>query len=215
MALEQYLQELKKIRLLAPEEEASLWQGYKQRGDLECRAKLIEHYQPLVFKVASRGLAGNSSVMDVIQEGTIGLIEAVESYDPSRGVAFSLFAVHRIRGRMLNYLKREGGLDWEYIDSPAGQADSGVTMADLLVDSSADVSRQAEHNFLVEQVKQAMDRLPLKEQLVVSGVFLDEREPRQLAQSLDMSISHLYRLQKQGIRRMRGMLSKLMQEMKL
>jgi RNA polymerase sporulation-specific sigma factor len=56
-----------------------------------------------------------------------------------------------------------------------------------------------------------MQRLPAKEQLVLSGVFLEEQEPKELAETLDMSISHIYRLQKQGIRRIRGMLSKFMQ----
>ena len=45
--------------------------------------------------------------MDLIQEGTVGLIEAVERYDPDKNVAFSLYAVHRIRGRILNYLNKE------------------------------------------------------------------------------------------------------------
>jgi len=53
--------------------------------------------------------------------------------------------------------------------------------------------------------------LPANEQTVLSGVFLQDLEPKQLAESLDMSISHIYRLQKQGIRRVRGMLSKFMQ----
>jgi RNA polymerase sporulation-specific sigma factor len=82
------------------------------------------------------------------------------------------------------------------------------------VDGAAEVAVKAEHNFLVEQVKSAMDRLPPKEQMVLSGMYLEEREPKQLAESLDMSLSHIYRLQKQGIRRVRGMLSRLMQEMK-
>ena len=55
-----------------------------------------------------------------------------------------------------------------------------------------------------------MERLPTNEQAVLSGVFLEEREAKQLAESLDMSISHIYRLQKQGIRRVRGMLSQFM-----
>jgi RNA polymerase sporulation-specific sigma factor len=215
MAWEQYLQELKKVRLLTPEEEQILWRGWKDDGDLDCRRRLIEHYQPLVFKVAAHWRANDPAIMDIIQEGTIGLIEAVESFDYNRGVAFSLFAVHRIRGRILTYMEREGKLKWDSIDSPAGNQEQAGTVADQLVDAGADVSRQAEQNFLMDQIKKAMNRLPVKEQLAVSGAFLEEREPKQLAESLDVSVSHLYRLQKQGIRRMRGMLSKLMQEMKL
>lgn len=213
MIFEQYLTELKKIQLLEPAEEAALWQGYKADGDLNSRRKLIEHYQPLVFKITGRWRS-ESFTMDLIQEGTVGLIEAVESYDHTRGVAFSLFASHRIRGRILNFIEQEGNLDWARLDGPPADGSGSATLGDLLVDTAVDIPLEAEHNFVVEQVKLALNRLPAKEQLVMSGMFLDEREPKQLAQSLDISVSHLYRLQKQGVRRMRGLLSKLMHEMK-
>jgi RNA polymerase sporulation-specific sigma factor len=210
MMLQQYVKELKKIHMLSREEEETLWCEYKDHADLNCRSKIIEHYQPLVFKIATGWRLDESTIMDMIQEGTVGLIEAVEKYDHQRGVAFSLYASQRIRGRMLNYMEREGKFGVTYIDSPlSGEQDR--TLGDLLVDTGAGVSSQAEHNYLVEQVRNAMERLPVKEQAVLSGVFLEDCEPKQLAESLDMSISHIYRLQKQGIRRVRGMLSKFMQ----
>ena len=46
-------------------------------------------------------------VMDCVQEGTVGLIEAVERFDYAKGVAFSLYAVHRVRGRILDYLRKK------------------------------------------------------------------------------------------------------------
>jgi RNA polymerase sporulation-specific sigma factor len=214
MALRQYLTELKKIRLLDIDEEKRLWLAYKENGDLDSRGKIIEHYQPLVFKVALRWRIDEPALLDLIQEGTVGLIEAVESYDYTRGVAFSLYAFHRIHGRMMNFSAREGKLNWVYMDSPVAQEDTSLTLADFLVDGAAAVAVQAEQNFLLEQVKTAMGRLPANEQLVLSGMYLEEREPRQLAEALDMSLSHIYRLQKQGIRRVRGMLSRLMQDMK-
>jgi len=200
MILNQYLKELKKIQLLSREEESELWLGYKDNNDLNCRSKIIEHYQPLVFKATTSWRLNETIVMDIIQEGTVGLIEAVEHYDYQRGVAFSLYAMHRIRGRMLNYMEREGKLSLLDVS----------TLNDLLVDDRDEVSSLAERNYLVQQVKNAMERLPVNEQAVLSGVFLEDREPKQLAESLDMSISHIYRLQKQGIRRVRGMLSKFM-----
>jgi RNA polymerase sporulation-specific sigma factor len=214
MALGQYLAELKKIRLLDSDEERRLWLAYKENGDLDSRRKIIEHYQPLVFKVALGWRIDEPALLDLIQEGTVGLIESAESYDHTRGVAFSLYAFHRIRGRMMNYSAREGKLNWVYMDSPVAQEDGPLTLADFLVDGAATVAVQAEQKFLVEQVKTAMGRLPANEQLVLSGMYLEEREPKQLAEALDMSLSHIYRLQKQGIRRVRGMLSRLMQDMK-
>lgn len=210
MQLKQYLSELNKVRLLEPEEEQQLWLAYKKTESLECRRRLIESYQPLVFKAAVCWQADEATLMDIIQEGTVGLIEAVENYDHTRGVAFSLYAAHRIRGRMLNYMKKEGKHNFTYIDSPLSTHGDAGTLSDLLIDTALPVAQQAERNFLVAQVKSALDRLPAKEQLVLNGVFLEDQEPKQLAEKLDLSISHVYRLQKQGIRRIRGMLSKFM-----
>ena len=116
MRLEEYIKELQNVQLLSQEEEATLWQRYKTQGDMAARRHLIESYQPLVFQQALpyRSFSG---IMDVIQEGTVGLIEAVERYEPARSVAFSLFAVHRIRGRMLDFLKKEGASDVACMDA--------------------------------------------------------------------------------------------------
>jgi RNA polymerase sporulation-specific sigma factor len=203
MILNQFLAELKKIRLLDKEEEILLWRGYKEDGDSECRRQLIEHYQPLVFKALSGWHLDEGTLLDVIQEGTIGLIEAVENFDHRRGVAFSLYALHRIRGRMLTYLGKEG--KWDTVS-----VEDTVDIREYFADA-AEVAHQVERSYLVAQVKDAMDRLPLKEQAVLSGMFLEDREAKQLAESMDLSLSHIYRLQKQGIRRIRGMLAKFMQ----
>lgn len=211
MLFEHYLTELKKIELLTSAEEQQLWQGYKSAGDLECRRKLIEHYQPLVFKAVMRWRNTPAVLMDLVQEGTVGLIEAAESYQPERGVAFGLFALHRIKGRMLTYLEKEGKRDWISMDAPTSEE---VTIGELLMDTAAAVPDQAERNYLLEQLRAALSRLPAQEQAVLSGVYLDDQEPRELADKLNLSVSHIYRLQKQGLRRVRGMLSRLMHELK-
>lgn len=212
MLFEHYIAELKKISLLQPAQEQLLWQAYKEMGNADARRKLIEHYQPLVFKAVIRWRSSPAVMMDLVQEGTVGLIEAVETYQPERGVAFSLFAFHRIRGRILTYLEKEGKRNWLSIDSPIGDQDT--SLSELLLDTAAPVSEQAEHKFLIEQLHSAMGRLPAQEQAVLSGVYLDEQEPKELADQLNLSLSHIYRLQKQGLRRVRGMLSRLMYEIK-
>ena len=198
--------------MLSPEEEGRLWRAYKNDGSEESRARLIESYQPLVFKVALRYRVTESVLMDIIQEGTIGLIEAVERYDHTRGVAFSLFAYHRIRGRMLSYMEREGEKEHASIDISAYDGDGQVTLADLIEDTAPLAADVAEQNVLLSEVKQAMRRLPAKEQLVLAGVYLDDREPKRLAEEMNLSPSHIYRLQKQGIRRVRGMLSRFIKQ---
>lgn len=207
--LEDYLQELQKITLLQPDEEAALWQAYKEGGDAGARSRLIEQYQPLVFKEAMRWNIHTDLLLDALQEGTLGLMEAVERYDHSRGVAFPLFAVHRIRGAILDYLKREGAVSAMSLDAPDEQ---GLTLQDTLCDDSQDPAEAASRQFLLEKVSGVLQRLPEKEQAVVEGVYLKDVEQKHLAKALDISLLYVYRLQKRGIRRVRGMLSRFIHD---
>ncbi len=207
MRFEDYIRELSEIETLDPEREEALWRAFKEERDEEARREIIQSYQPLVFRNALPYRAMDS-VMDLIQEGTVGLIEAVESYDHRRGVAFSLFAVHRIRGRMMNFLKREGDSALACIDGTLDE--NGLSLKDRLVDTAASVPEQAEVHELSARVREALSRLPNKERLVLEQVFLGSAEVRDVAAQMNLSTSHIYRLQKTGIRRIRGMLSKFM-----
>ena len=207
MQLADYLKELRKVKTLDLEEEQALWAAFKERGDEGARQRLIESYQPLVFKQAAP-FAQLDCALDLIQEGTVGLIEAAERYDHTRGVAFSLFAVHRIRGRMMDFLRREGQVDIACIEE-AMEGSSG-SIKENLVDVAASVPEQAESHELAAKLHQAMARLPDKERAVLEGMYWSSEDAAGMADTLNVSSSHVYRLQKNGIRRIRGMLSRFM-----
>ncbi len=203
--MEEYLRELSHVKLLEPEEEQGLWLRYRQQKDEEARRLIIESYQPLVFRTALP-YRTMENIMDVIQEGTVGLIEAVEGFDPSRGVAFSLYAVHRIRGRMLDFLGKEHAADTPCMDAQYGEM--GLTWKECLVDEGPSVQEQAEMDELAGRLRQAMERLPGKERAVLEDIYLKSGKVTDAAERLQVSAAHVYRLQKTGIRRIRGMLSK-------
>lgn len=202
-----YVKKLSDVQKLTPEEERQLWCAYKEHGDEAARRRLIESYQPLVFRevMPYRTLP---TVMDAVQEGTIGLIEAVEHYEPTRGVAFSLYAVHRVRGRIRNFLRREGQADLPCLEAQTGAAE---TAKELLVDVCPSVAEVAEHHTLVGVLGAAMERLPARERLVLEGVTIAGAPARTMADTLGVTPAQIYRLQKNGIRRIRGMLSRFMQ----
>ena len=205
MRLEEYLVELQKIKILSPNEEQELWKRFKIHQEAAARQKLIESYQPLVFKVAMP-YRDMENIMDMIQEGTVGLIEAAESYNVDRGVAFSLYAVHRIRGRMIDFLRREGRVDLPCINNDF------IEQAVEVADYGPSVSEQVETHEMIGRLRQAMNRLPHNERTVLESIYLDSQEARTVAQKLELSVSHIYRLQKQGIKRVRGMLSRFMKK---
>ncbi len=202
-----YVKKLADVQKLAPAEEGELWRAYKERGDEAARRTIIESYQPLVFRevMPYRALP---AVMDAVQEGTIGLIEAVERYDPARGVAFSLYAVHRVRGRILDFLRREGRVDLPCLEA---ETEAYETAKELLVDERPSVAELAEHHALVGVLGAAMERLPARERLVLEGVTIGGARAQTMAESLGVTPAHIYRLQQNGIRRIRGMLSRFMQ----
>jgi len=91
--------------------ERELWRRYKQEGDMEARAELIRRYMPLVRQHAEMTVGrfmANISVHDLEACGYIGLIQAVEAYDPARGVRFSTFSKKRIVGAMIDMLRAGG-----------------------------------------------------------------------------------------------------------
>jgi len=90
----------------------ALWVHYKETGDEATRDGLILHYSPLVKFVAGRvgsGLPRNVDQADLVGSGTLGLIDAVDKFEPERGFKFETYAVNRIKGAILDELRR---LDW-------------------------------------------------------------------------------------------------------
>jgi RNA polymerase sigma factor (sigma-70 family) len=207
--LQQYLTELQKINLLEREEELDLWRACAD-GDQSAYRKIITAYQPLVFKIAMAFRLTETQTLELIQEGTVGLLEAAEKFDYTRGVAFSIFASHRIRGRMLDFLQAEYGSQMLSLD---GVNSAGLAWSECLVSNEATPFELAERHFLNDKITQAMERLPQKEQQVLTGIYLEDKSAGDLVASIDVSLGHIYRLQKQGVRRVRGMLSRLMNEL--
>jgi RNA polymerase sigma factor for flagellar operon FliA len=89
-----------------------LWAGYKASGEPALRNRLMLHYTPLVKYVAGRvrsGLPGSVDQADLISEGVIGLMDAIERFEPRRGLQFQTYAVWRIRGAIIDSLR---AIDW-------------------------------------------------------------------------------------------------------
>lgn len=88
------------------------WRRYKQYGDRAARDQLILAYSPLVKYVAGRlgsGLPAHIEEGDLISYGLLGLITAIERFEPERNIKFETYAVSRIRGSIIDELR---ALDW-------------------------------------------------------------------------------------------------------
>jgi RNA polymerase sigma factor for flagellar operon FliA len=89
-----------------------LWAEFRLHGLAPVRDRLILHYSPLVKYVAGRvavGLPHSVDQADLVSYGIIGLIDALEKFDPDRGFKFETYAITRIKGAILDELR---SIDW-------------------------------------------------------------------------------------------------------
>jgi RNA polymerase primary sigma factor len=106
-SLTAYLQEVYKIPLLTAEEERSLAKRIK-KGDQSARRALIEANLRLVISIAKKFLGLGLTFQDLIQEGNIGLMEAVEKFDHTRGCRFATYATWWIRQSIIRSIANQG-----------------------------------------------------------------------------------------------------------
>jgi RNA polymerase sigma-32 factor len=102
--LDAYLAEVQRHPLLTREEELSLARHVRESGDRDARIRLVSSHLRLVVSMAREHLRPPLVLMDLIQEGNLGLVHAVERFDPERGVTLSAYAAWWIRAYLLRFI---------------------------------------------------------------------------------------------------------------
>jgi RNA polymerase sigma-32 factor len=102
--LQRYMAEISRYPLLSQEEETRLARKYREKGDLRAAYTLVVANLRLVVKIAYEFRRNFANLMDLIQEGNIGLMRAVEKFDPYRGVKLSSYAAWWIRAYIIRYV---------------------------------------------------------------------------------------------------------------
>jgi RNA polymerase sporulation-specific sigma factor len=169
------------------EKESALWER-RRAGDPDAREELIVAYRPLVFWLAGKFRVSFPLRQDLIQEGMVALIGAVDRFDPRRDLRFTTYAYHRVRGQMINLLDRS------------------ERRAPLPVDSESLFLLASEPEFADEErrdVAESIARLEGKEAAVVAALFFDGKRPAEVADEQKMDVSHVYRLRRSAIARIR------------
>ena len=99
-----YMSETRRYPLLTPDEEKALATRLVEHGDTSAARKLIEANLRLVVKIAYEYRRAHRNLLDLVQEGNIGLIQAVGKFDPYRGVKLSSYAAFWIRAYILKFI---------------------------------------------------------------------------------------------------------------
>ena len=116
--LQRYLTEIRRFPLLGRDEEHKLGVKYKDYGDVQAAYKLVTSNLRLVVMIAREYQKAFKNLLDLIQEGNMGLMEAVKNFDPYRGVRFPSYAVWWIRAYMIRYIMN----DWRMVKIGTTQA---------------------------------------------------------------------------------------------
>jgi RNA polymerase sigma-32 factor len=116
--LQRYLAEIRRFPLLSREDEHKLAVEFKEFGNIQAAYKLVTGNLRLVVMIAREYQKAFKSLLDLIQEGNMGLMEAVKNFDPYRGVRFPSYAVWWIRAYMIRYIMN----DWRMVKIGTTQA---------------------------------------------------------------------------------------------
>lgn len=152
-----------------------LWHRYHEGRQPQALQALVLHYLPLVKIICGKFYSTSDDFDDLLQEGAIGLIQAVEAFDPSRNVKFETYASLRIRGSVLDYLRkrRPGG---RQVQEKIRQLDRAVQ------ELSARLGRFPDD----KEIQQALNLTTEKYQQ-----FLQEAQPFVVALGPDQSVEDL------------------------
>jgi RNA polymerase sigma-32 factor len=169
-SLHRYLAEIRRIPVLSREEEHALGVRWKEKGDRKAAWRLVTANLRLVVMVARDYQRAVHNLLDLVQEGNVGLLEAVKQFDPYRGVRFPSYAVWWIRAYIIRYIMN----NWRMVKVGTTQA-----QRKLFFNLQKERDRLEREGFAPDP-KLIADRLGVKEHEVV--------EMEQRLSSRDLSV---------------------------
>ena len=209
-----YCGEIRQYKTLSPEEECQIIQQIC-RGDMVARETLIQSYLRLVVSIARHPkYSQQEDIMDLIQEGNMGLIQAVDSYLPESDIRFATFATICVRNRIMSFLQKSREV--LALDTPVYEDwDEYVTLADTIADEATGFSdasyRNVEDEWMQEErrssLMMALESLPWREREVLQLLYgLGVREAmstQEVAKLLGISTKRVGKIRQKALIRVR------------
>lgn len=176
------------------EAEKDLWIRCSN-GDEEAREQLILAYRPMVYWLAKNLKVHYGTYPDLIQEGMVSLIKAVDRFDAERNNCFSTYAYYKIKGGMINFIQRVEA------KAPIPVDDETVFISEAPLAGS--MSEQADRTEWTLDLEQAMNSLSHREADIVKALVIEGRAAKEVAEEACLDISHIYRIRRKAIAKLR------------
>ncbi|MBZ4663842.1 MAG: sigE [Caloramator sp.] len=200
---------------LSNEEEKELVDKLRA-GDESVKNVLIERNLRLVVYIARKFENTGVGVEDLVSIGTIGLIKAVNTFDPVKKIKLATYASRCIENEILMYLRRNSRIKAEVsFDEPLNVDWDGneLLLSDILGTDSDMIFNYIEDDVEKQLLRNAMGKLTKREQQIVSLRFGlaggSEKTQKEVADILGISQSYISRLEKRIIKRLRKEMSKM------
>ena len=197
---------------LESEEESRMIGLLGGEDDKEARAALIEHNLRLVVYIAKKFDNTGVGVEDLISIGTIGLIKAINTFDPDKNIKLATYASRCIENEILMYLRRNSKTKMEVsIDEPLNVDWDGneLLLSDILGTEEDAVYKDLENDAEKKVLIKAISRLSGREQMIIRMRFGlgiadgEEKTQKEVADMLGISQSYISRLEKKIMQRLR------------
>lgn len=191
-------------RPLPPDQERAAFAQLRGGGAGAARARdlLIRHNLRLVAHICKKYYAGTAAQDDLISIGTIGLIKAVDTFDPDKGKRFSSYASRCIENELRMELRRVRKAGVQVSLQEPLEAGGQLTLADTLPDD-AEMEADCEQRADAARLRGLVDALPPRERTVMRmryGFGGGPRTQQQTAQALGISRSYVSRIEKHALK---------------
>lgn len=182
-----------------------------QAGDNSVRSIFIERNLRLVVYIARKFENTGIGIEDLVSIGTIGLIKAVNTFDPLKKIKLATYASRCIENEILMYLRKNHKLRSEVsLDEPLNIDWDGneLLLSDVLGTENDLIARTVEEEADKKFLREAMQKLSPRDQLIMRmrfglGKDGEERTQKEVAEQIGISQSYISRLEKRIIRRLR------------
>ena len=173
-------------------EDTLLWRQCAE-GSEEAREKLILANRPMVYWLAKKLKVPYNTYQDIIQEGMLALINAVDTFDVNRNIRFSTYAYYKIHGRMINFLQR--------VEARAPIPVDSELLAD---DGTEHMSGGADRREWSIDLENALSHLSDRESEIIKALILQGRIAREVADDKAIDISNVYRIKKRALAKLKS-----------
>lgn len=195
---------------------SEMWKEYKGNPNSDFKKKIIKQYTNLVHYVIKKSKFAKLEIMntsDFFQFGIEGLSEAIDRYDPEYGTKFETYAIQRIRGKIIDELRKiqikpraltnvEGDKPFYTnvsLNQPVDQED-GYLLYETIPNEEESPDDTAVKNDEKEFLMQAIKELPEKARLVITLYYYESLTYKEIAKILNITVSRVSQIHSQVVK---------------